>query len=60
MTVSMYHVRKQRCMRVIPFLCATTTTSATEQRTNTTAEKEPSMRGQSTLDKSAHITLALL
>ena len=44
----------------IPLLCATTATSATEQRNNTTAEKEPSTRGQSTPDASADIAPALL
>lgn len=40
----------------IPFLRATTATSATEKRNSTTAEKEPRTRGQSTPDTSADIT----
>lgn len=53
-------VEKQRFTCEIPFLCATTATTTTEQRNNTPAEKEPTTRGQSTPDSSADITLALL
>lgn len=53
-------MRNQIFVFEVPFLRTTTATMTTEQRNNSTADIEPSTRGQSTPNPSAHIALVLL